>query len=151
MIKLERMGKKYPFQLSGGQQQRVALAKLTGCKNFSSARYLSQDELEAVDWGVKLKARDSITKELGHVGMRANYIRLAAEKDKDNVFACWPSFTSETPFMMTVYLSLGKKPSGPGDYHLLWEVSKEKWFELQGCPLPWNICLNPEKLMFFER
>jgi hypothetical protein len=44
-----------------------------------------------------------------------------------------------------------KAVRGAGDYHLLWEVSKGKWFELQGCPLPWNICLNPEKLMFFER
>jgi ABC-type sulfate/molybdate transport systems ATPase subunit len=129
----------------------LATAQLTGCKNFSTADFLLQDELEAVDWGVKLKTKDLLTKKLRHVGIRAHYIRLASENDKNNIFKCWPSFSSETPFRMTVYLSLGKVPTGPGDYQLQWEVSKEKWLELQGCPLPWTIFMDPEKLITVDR
>lgn len=129
----------------------LATAQLTGCKNLSAAKCLSQNELEAVDWGVKLKTKDSLSKGLRHVGIRAHYIRLASENDKDNVFKCWPSFSSETPFRMTVYLSLGKKPSDPDDYQLQWDVSKEKWLEMQGRTLPWSICLDPEKLITFDK
>jgi molybdate transport system ATP-binding protein len=125
----------------------LATSQLTGCKNFSAARYSSQDELEAVDWGIRLKTKDFLSNELKHVGIRANYIRLAAENDMYNVYRCWPCFTSETPFRMTVYLSIGKEPSGPDDYQLQWEVSKEKWLDLQKYALPWNIYLGPEKLI----
>lgn len=128
----------------------MATGQLTGCKNFSDASYISTDVLEAVNWGVQLKTKHNPAKEVKYVGIRANYIRLAKEEDADNVFECWPSFTSETPFRMTVYLSVGKEPLGTEDYQLQWEVSKEKWMELKAQPLPWKICLHPDKLMSFE-
>lgn len=125
----------------------VAAARLTGCKNFSAAKYISENEFEAADWGIKLNSDHPLTKSLHHVGMRANYIHLATENDRDNLIRCWPSFTSETPFRMTVYLSIGKKPKDPDDYQLQWEVTKEKWSQLENAEPPWNICLSPEKLI----
>lgn len=129
----------------------MATAQLTGCKNFSAAGFLSENELEAPEWGVRLKTKDTLAKELKFVGIRANYIRAATDSDGDNIFRCWPAFTSETPFRKTVYLSVGKEPSSPEDFQLQWEVSKDRWLELQNIPLPWNICLNPEKLMTFNQ
>lgn len=129
----------------------LAAAKLTGCKNFSQVNCLSKGELEAIDWGIKLKTKEYLDKEPGRVGIRAHNIRLASENDRDNVFKSWPSFTSETPFGMTVYLSLGREPSGPDDYQLQWEVSKEKWLEIRDCILPWSICLNPQNLITLDK
>lgn len=237
MMKLDGLGKRYPYQLSGGQQQRVALARalaiepdallldepfsalddhlrslmviqlmetltnyhgvtlfvthnmeeaycvchrlvilsdgkveaqgekeeifikpqtlvsaqLTGCKNISAARYLSSEMMEAVDWGIKLKMNGHLSEKIGYLGIRAHYIRLATEYDNNNIFECWPSYTSETPFRITVYLSISRKPLGQGDYNLQWEMSKEKWIELQERPLPWKICLDPEKLIIMSR
>ncbi len=125
-------------------------ARLTGCKNFSEAVFIEGDRLKAVDWGVELKLKVPLTEEVRHVGLRAHYIRLAGENDRENVFPCRPSYTSETPFRMTVYLHLGEEAPSSGSYHLQWKVTKEKWLELQGRPLPWNICLDPEKLMGFN-
>lgn len=122
-------------------------AQLTGCKNFSCANYLSENTFDATDWDVELKTSRPITKELKHVGIRTNYIRLASENETDNTFNCWPSFTLETPFRITVYLSIGKKPSDSNDYQLQWEISKERWFELQDLPFPWRIYLDPDKLI----
>jgi molybdate transport system ATP-binding protein len=129
----------------------LASGQLTGCKNFSAANYVSPNELEALDWGIKLKTGMPLNKELRHVGIRANYIRLASNEDKHNVIKCWPGFTSETPFRMTVYLALRNEPSGAGDYQLQWEVSKERWADLKDNILPWNICLNPENLILINR
>lgn len=128
----------------------LSVARITGCKNFSAAKYLSDNELEAVDWGIKLKTNGIITKKLKYVGMRAHYIRLASENDRDNVIQCWPSFINETPFRVTVYLFIGSRPKGKEYYHLQWEIPKEKWKEIENRPLPWNICLSAEKLITLD-
>jgi len=129
----------------------LAAAKLTGCKNFSAVNFISEDEMEAVDWGIKLKTKHLLTKKIKYVGIRAHYIRLASQNDTDNVVKCWPCYTSETPFRMTIYISLEKRPSDLYDFKLQWEVSKEMWFELQDQPQPWSICLDTEKLIIFEK
>jgi molybdate transport system ATP-binding protein len=129
----------------------VASARLTGCKNFSAVNYLSDNELEAVEWGIKLKTNRNITNETKHIGIRAHYIRLAQNNDQNNTLTCWPSNTNETPFRMMVYLSIEKEPEDSTDYHILWDVSKEKWQELQKLSLPWRIYLDPDKLMTFEK
>lgn len=129
----------------------LATARLTGCKNFSPAKYLSASHLQAFDWGITLKTKAALKESLGHVGIRAHFIKQALDNDEDNVYNCWPSFISETPFRVTVYLSIGNKPSSSGDYHLQWEVSKDKWFELKEQPLPWKVHLNPEKIMAFDK
>lgn len=125
----------------------LATARMTGCKNLSAASRLSRYELEAAGWGVKLKTKEPLREELRHVGIRAHYLRAAAEYDRDNVFQCWPGFTSETPFRVTVYLSIGKRSSGPDDCWLEWDISRERWLELQRLPPPWSICLSPERLI----
>lgn len=125
-------------------------AKLTGCKNFSRIRHLSQYEFEAVDWGIRLKTIEKINLDTCHAGMRALHIRLADEGEKDNVFNCWPSFTAEMPYRMMIYLVLERFPSGHGDYHIQWNVSKEEWEKVKVMPLPWKICLSPEKLMLVK-
>jgi len=129
----------------------VAAARLTGCKNFSAVNFLSDNELEAVDWGVKLKTSSALTKETRQIGIRAHYIRLANENDQTNAFKCWPSNISETPFRMMVYLSIEKESDGSCDNQILWDVSREKWGEIQHLPQPWRIFLDPDKLMTFEK
>jgi ABC-type sulfate/molybdate transport systems, ATPase component len=121
-------------------------ARLTGCKNISPARYISPHEVEASDWGVRLKLQEELNPTLHYVGMRANYIKLASQLDHKNIFRCWPVFTSETPFRVNVYIVLEVPPSNQNDYHLQWEISKDEWVELQKRPLPWLICLHPQKL-----
>ncbi|MDP4180603.1 MAG: sulfate/molybdate ABC transporter ATP-binding protein [Bacillota bacterium] len=128
-----------------------ATAQLTGCKNFSKARYLSSRELFATEWGIKLNCRDNLNNNIKYVGIRAHYIKEALEECNENVFTCWPSFISEGPFRVTVYLSIGSKALNSEDYHLQWEASKEEWLELKDQPLPWKIYLDPVKLMIFYK
>lgn len=126
-------------------------ARITGCKNTSQANRQLNGDLEAKDWGIKLKTAESTAEEVGYVGIRANYLRQGRESDTKNVFRCWPSFTNESPFRMTLYLTLERMPTGPEDYHLQWEMPKEEWLKLKDQPLPWSICLEPEKLILVTR
>jgi len=125
----------------------MATAQLTGCKNFSKAEYLSDNHLYALDWGVKLRVERTLKENLTHVGIHAQCIKSASEADHENVFPCWPSFVSEAPFKVTIYLTLLKEATNGEGHHLQWELSKEKWLELKKQLLPWKICLKPEKLI----
>ncbi len=125
----------------------LGAARLTGCKNYSHAEYLSEDTIKALDWGVNVKLDRPVSEEVKYVGIRANYIELAKNMDGENVFACWPVHTNESAFRMTVYVFIGKERGIAGEYHLQWEVSKDRWNEIKKLPLPWSICLRAEKLI----
>lgn len=131
-----------------------AAAQLTGCKNFSRARRVSDDEVEAADWECRLKvsiAPGSSSKPPEFVGIRAHHIEFGGVDFEDgsgsaNAFRCWPVRTSETPFRVTLYLRLHNAPSDSAPHHLQAEVYKEKWRKFCDRPLPWFVRLAPESL-----
>lgn len=127
----------------------VGTARITGCKNLSSARMLSPYELEAADWGVKLRVNADSISGVGYVGIHAHYIDLADAGDEENTINCRASFTSETPFGVTVYLTIENIASGIGEYQLQWELPREKWEKIRDMPQPWNLKLKPERLILF--
>lgn len=47
-------------------------ARLTGCKNISRARKISENKLEALDWGLTLTAKESLPGGEFHIGIRAH-------------------------------------------------------------------------------
>lgn len=126
----------------------ITSAKLTGCKNFSAANYISSNIAKA--WGVNLTFEETLKKDVTHVGIRAHYIKLATNDDIVNVFEAWPNTISEAPFKVTVYLSLGHQSIDIDDYQLQWIISKEEWDEIKDKPYPWKICLDPKKLLIFS-
>jgi molybdate transport system ATP-binding protein len=129
----------------------LTTAQLTGCKNFSRAQYVFDHELLAIDWGINLQVEDTLPKDLSYTGIHAHHIREAKQTDVNNVFKCWPTMISETPFRITVYLSVGKKTASKDDYHLIWELSEEHWQKLKAQPPPWSLCLCPKKLLALKQ
>ena len=129
----------------------LEVARLTGCKNFSRARAVSAGVAEAVDWGCQLRVAHSIAAP-AHVGIRAHEIDFVEARDgaapPDNVFPCWLARTSETPFRVTLYLSLREPGRSAGDagFDLQAEVFKEKWQRFRDRPMPWHVRLSPESL-----
>lgn len=126
------------------------VAQLTGCKNFSRARIVSPQLVEAVDWNCILRVIEPIPDNLAYVGIRAHHFLFpelgGAEITTDNTFPCWLAQTSETPHRMTLYLSLHYPPAHASDYQLQAEVFKEKWAILKARPFPWYIRLEPLRL-----
>ena len=131
-----------------------AAAQLTGCKNFSQAHRVSDDEVEAADWDCKLKvsqAAHSSIRGAGFVGIRAHHIEFGGvdfedSQPSENVFRCWPVRTSETPFRVTLYLRLHKAPTNSVPHHLQAEVYKEKWRKFRDRPMPWTVRLSPDSI-----
>jgi ABC-type sulfate/molybdate transport systems ATPase subunit len=131
------------------------VARLTGCKNFSPARSLSTNEIEATHWRCQLRVTEKIAKPVTQVGIRAHQIdflesHTASPSDAtENVFPCWPTSTSETPFRITLYLKLHSAPTVNDQPDLQAEVFKEKYQQFKNAPLPWHVRLSPDSLIVF--
>ena len=126
------------------------VALLTGCKNFSRARTVSAETVEALDWNCRLRVARSHSAGAGHVGIRAHHIDFVDAKTlsapKENTFPCWLVRASETPFRITLFVRLHQPPDGSGEHHLQAEVFKEKWAKFKDLPPPWHVHLSPDSL-----
>jgi molybdate transport system permease protein len=58
--------------------------------------------------------------------------------------------TSETPFRITLFLSLDQVHGEAGAHHLQAEVFKEKWQRFHQQPFPWQVRLAPESLFLMD-
>ena len=126
------------------------VAQLTGCKNFSHAQAVSPQQIEAIDWGCTLQIIEPIPETLAYVGIRAHQLSFPCDRNQENTFPCWLVQTSETPHRMTLYLKLHNPPTNSQDYHLQAEIFKEKWASLKDQPKPWNIRLDPLRLILLK-
>jgi ABC-type sulfate/molybdate transport systems ATPase subunit len=132
----------------------VEVARLTGCKNFSRAKPVSEREVEAIDWGCRLRLPVFAKAAPQHVGVRAHHIDFTETTDGgaegENVFPCWLVRSSETPFRITLFLRLHAAPAAGEGPHLQAEVFKEKWDRFRNRPFPWHVRLAPESLLSFS-
>ncbi|HXQ25049.1 MAG TPA: sulfate/molybdate ABC transporter ATP-binding protein [Candidatus Acidoferrales bacterium] len=132
----------------------LEVARLTGCKNFSRARAISETMVEALDWGCRLRVAQALTKPAAHIGIRAHHIDFIESRGAggadENVIPCWLVRSSETPFRITLYLRLNRPPGESGEQpshvDLQAEVFKEKWERFREHPLPWHVRLSPDAL-----
>jgi molybdate transport system permease protein len=150
------------------------VARLTGCKNISRAKPVSACVLEALDWGCRVRVADAIAREPRCVGIRAHHIDFTESSRPttpgENVFPCWLVRSSETPFRITLFLTLREpdrrapaaeskageegmapqslrgRPDAAAEFHLQAEVFKEKWERFRQQPQPWHVRLSPSAL-----
>ena len=138
----------------------LEVARLTGCKNFSRARRLSDGRVEALDWGCTLRVTQDFSQVTEHVAIRAHHIRVhppigfgaAREKaeTRENVFPCWLAAMTETPFRVTLDLQIGA-PVGGGGFQVQAEVFKQEWEAFRNLPQPWQVELAADRLFLLAR
>jgi molybdate transport system permease protein len=129
----------------------VEVARLTGCKNISRATRISEDVVEATDWHCRLRTTDRVSPAPAYVGIRAHYIDFDESSlpppPAENVFPCWLVRSSETPFGITLLLTLREPDKADAaEIHLQAEVSKERWERFRGRPQPWHVRLRSSSL-----
>jgi len=125
----------------------VAVARLTECKNITSAQGVDSTHIQAPAWGCTLEVIDPVPPGFTHVGLRAHHIRFPRNGDQLNTFPGWIAARSETQHRVSLFLKLHAPPTDAHDYHLQAEVYREKWELLRSRPFPWNVRLDPVHLM----
>ncbi len=122
-------------------------AKLTGCKNISKSKKISDNTIEAIDWGCKITFNHEIDDSITNIGIRAHYLEIKEDYKDINTFDCWVVFTTEALFRTKVYLKFIEPIGDEKSYHILWDISKEEWNLIKNKPLPFKIKIDPEKVI----
>lgn len=78
--------------------ERMEAAKLTGCKNISSIEKISDYELYACDWKIRLKTEEKIGDSIRYVGIRGHNLIPVLGPEEENVMKVELSSFSDTPF-----------------------------------------------------
>ena len=138
----------------------VEVARLTGCKNISRARTISDHTVEALYWGCTLRVVQPVAQPSGFVGIRAHHVEFveangtsSGTSSDENIFPCWLVRSSETPFRVTLFLSLQEHSSQspqPESAQLQAEVYKEKWQRFRDKPLPWHVRLRTDSIFWMK-
>jgi molybdate transport system permease protein len=128
----------------------VSLAKITGCKNFSRAIIINNQQLEAIDWDVKLYTVPGIPDYLAYTGIRAHQIIFGRDLGDINTFPCWLANAIEGPHRVTLYLKLNQPSNHDQDFHIQAELYKDKWLEIKEQALPWTVTLSPQRLLLLK-
>ena len=128
----------------------VSLAKITGCKNFSRAIIINNQQLEAIDWDVKLHTVSMIPDYLAYTGIRAHQIIFGRDLGDINTFPCWLANAIEGPHRVTLYLKLNQPSNHDRDFHIQAELYKDKWLEIKEQALPWTVTLSPQRLLLLK-
>ncbi|GBL11380.1 Fe(3+) ions import ATP-binding protein FbpC [Microcystis aeruginosa Sj] len=128
----------------------VSLAKITSCKNFSRAIIINNQQLEAIDWDVKLYTVTGIPDYLAYTGIRAHQIIFGQDLSDINTFPCWLANAIEGPHRVTLYLKLNQPSNHDQDFHVQAELYKDKWLEIKEQALPWTVTLSPQRLLLLK-
>lgn len=132
------------------QPDSVSLAKITGCKNFSRAIIINNQQLEAIDWDVKLYTVPETPDYLAYTGIRAHQIIFGRDLGDINTFLCWLANAIEGPHRVTLYLKLNQPSNHDQDFHIQAELYKDKWLEIKEQALPWTVTLSPQRLLLLK-
>jgi molybdate transport system ATP-binding protein len=112
---------------------RIDVARLTGCKNISPVRILSERRLLALDWDLELTTAEPIGPAVKFVGIRAHdFIPIwEADPQGDNLVEMAIQGRSEEPFEWCVIFANARaiNPSNQGG--IWWKYSK---YALSGFP-----------------
>lgn len=129
---------------------KLGIAQLTGCKNITPTQVITDREILAIDWGIRLQVMEQLPDRLAYVGIRAHQIRFISDRNAENTFPCWVASTSETPHRITLFLKFNSNPEHLQDYHIQAEVFKEKWEVLKQKPFPWFVQLEALRLILLS-
>ena len=130
--------------------QTLAVARLTGCKNFAGISVAGARTIRAEDWNCELAVAEDVPAGAAYVGVRAHHLEIGGHDHRENVFPCWLVSSVESPFEMTLYLRLHAPPQSGDPPHLEAAVSHAAWAELSEKPQPWQVRLDPARLLLLR-
>lgn len=96
-------------------------AALTGCKNIAAARKTGAYEVEAPEWGIRLKTAEPIRDNVCAVGLRAHYFN---PKARENIFPVTQASEREEPFEMRILFRYEGQQEGTPE--LWWRIPKDR-------------------------
>lgn len=122
------------------EPRTLSAAMLTGCKNISASRKLSDHRVRALDWGVVLQTDRVVPDNLQYIGVRAHYW-IPSDVEQENAVMGRVERVIEDTFS---YIVLYRPESG-GEHLIRWDIPKA-----DGGGVRENVgslCVRPEDIL----
>jgi molybdate transport system ATP-binding protein len=99
-----------------------ATLKVSGVKNISQARKVSDHEVDALDWGITLTCEQEVPEDVRYIGIRASFISPDDSQvaQRINIFDCKVQRTVDSRFERTILL----QASGEATEPIQWRFNK---------------------------
>lgn len=106
---------------------RVEAARLTGCKNISPIERISEYELYALDWGIKLKTAEPIEDSICYIGIRGHNLVPAANPEEENTMKISLAGSAHTTFQRQYLVQNASRSSSSK----IWWIREKKEYEAE--------------------
>lgn len=119
-------------------------AILTGCKNISDIRYIDENTVEALDWGVKLNFSKTLPKGLSSIGIRAHDFYPVWGEPEGNIFDFRLKSKAKLPFEDNYYLATN------GKLDITWLVQRDMKELIERSGLPDFLKIDEKDILLLE-
>ena len=119
-------------------------AILTGCKNISDIKYISDNTIEAIDWGIKFKFTKELPKGINAIGIRAHEFMPVWGEASGNFIELNLKSKAKLPFEDNYYLHT------KGTEDITWLVQKDIKEKLDSNGLPDFLQIDEENILFLK-
>lgn len=128
----------------------LAATLLTGCKNISHAKKISDHTLKALDWDIELYTEEIVPDGVQYIGVRAHYFKVASSKNTPNTMECNIKRVIDDTFS-TIIMFNNQNGSCNTDYsNIRWEVDKDTWAKLQKQGGPLYLSIAPKDILMMQ-
>ena len=119
-------------------------AILTGCKNISDIRYISDNTIEAIDWGINFEFSKELPKDINAIGIRAHEFVPVWEESGNNLIEFKLKSRAKLPFEDNYYLHTN------GSTDITWLVQKDIKEKIEDRGLPKYLQIDEENILLLK-
>ncbi len=124
----------------------LSAAQLSGCKNYSRAKRISENEVFAADWGVTLRCAEAVTGSIRYIGVRAHHIVPAAPNAKNAVLCRVAGVIQDVFSMIITLLPVDGTKDGPFS-QIRMELPKDAW-NVEADTV--TVAIEPQQILLLE-
>ncbi len=119
-------------------------AKLTGCKNISRIHKISDYQILAKDWNLKIHTKEKVNDDISYIGIRAHEFIPVWEMPKQNAIPIRQYEITGLPFEHKFFIRTD------GEKEIYWYVQKEKMKIIKEKGMPKYLEIPEEEILLLE-
>mgnify|MGYP000175871967 CR=1 FL=1 len=114
-----------------------AAAKLTGCKNIEKIERVDDHTMVLPNWNTTVCVKGMIPENTTHIGIRAHYLRLPENGQRENLVECQNGKILNDPFELVVVF----------EHDVWWKIPKESWQKEYQEKMPQYLAIPEESIL----
>ena len=117
-----------------------AAAKLTGCKNIEKIERVDDHTMVLSNWNTTVCVKGMIPENTTHIGIRAHYLRLPENGQRENLVECQNGKILDDPFELVVVF----------EHDVWWKIPKESWQKEYQEKMPQYLAIPEESILYLH-